>query len=36
MPDKDQNAQHFIELIRKSRRGKFKIYIGMSAGVGKT
>ena len=36
MPDRDQNAQHFIELIRKSRRGKFKIYIGMSAGVGKT
>jgi two-component system sensor histidine kinase KdpD len=36
MPDNDQNAQHFIELIRKSRRGKLKIYIGMSAGVGKT
>src|SRR5271170_5387512 len=36
MPDKDQNVQHFLELIRKSRRGKFKIYMGMSAGVGKT
>jgi two-component system, OmpR family, sensor histidine kinase KdpD len=36
MPDNDQHAEHFIELIRKSRRGKFKIYIGMSAGVGKT
>src|SRR5882762_2306001 len=36
MPDKDLSAEHFIELIRKSRRGKFKIYIGMSAGVGKT
>jgi two-component system sensor histidine kinase KdpD len=36
MPDKDQNVQHFLELIRQSRRGKFKIYIGMSAGVGKT
>ena len=36
MADKDQNVQHFLELIRKSRRGKFKIYIGMSAGVGKT
>jgi two-component system sensor histidine kinase KdpD len=34
--DKDQNVQHFLELIRKSRRGKFKIYMGMSAGVGKT
>ena len=30
------NAEHFLNLIRKSRRGKFKIYIGMSAGVGKT
>src|SRR5580658_4707932 len=36
MPDKDQNVEHFLELIRQSRRGKFKIYIGMSAGVGKT
>ena len=34
--DKDQTAQHFLDLIKKSRRGKFKIYIGMSAGVGKT
>ena len=34
--DKDENVQHFLELIRQSRRGKFKIYIGMSAGVGKT
>jgi two-component system sensor histidine kinase KdpD len=34
--DKDPNVQHFLELIRQSRRGKFKIYIGMSAGVGKT
>ncbi len=31
-----QNTEHFLDLIRKSRRGKFKIYIGMSAGVGKT
>jgi two-component system sensor histidine kinase KdpD len=29
-------AEHFLELIRKSKRGKFKVYIGMSAGVGKT
>jgi two-component system sensor histidine kinase KdpD len=36
MPDKDLSAQHFLELIRQSRRGKLKIYIGMSAGVGKT
>jgi two-component system, OmpR family, sensor histidine kinase KdpD len=36
MPEQEKNAEHFLELIRKSRRGKFKIYIGMSAGVGKT
>jgi two-component system, OmpR family, sensor histidine kinase KdpD len=30
------SAEHFLELIKKSRKGKFKIYIGMSAGVGKT
>lgn len=36
MPSKETSAQHFLELIRQSRRGKFKIYIGMSAGVGKT
>jgi len=34
--DKESNVQHFLELIKKSKRGKFKIYIGMSAGVGKT
>jgi len=37
MPEeREQNAEHFLELIRKSKRGKFKVYIGMSAGVGKT
>ena len=30
------SAEHFLELIQKSKRGKFKIYIGMSAGEGKT
>ncbi|GAB3895973.1 sensor protein KdpD [Spirosoma agri] len=34
--NRDQNAEHFLNLLRQSRRGKFKIYIGMSAGVGKT
>ncbi|ARK09296.1 sensor protein KdpD [Fibrella sp. ES10-3-2-2] len=29
-------AERFLTLIRESRRGKFKVYIGMSAGVGKT
>jgi two-component system sensor histidine kinase KdpD len=36
MSEKDKTVQHFLDLIQKSRRGKFKIYIGMSAGVGKT
>ncbi len=34
--ENQRSAEHFLELIRKSKRGKFKIYIGMSAGVGKT
>lgn len=34
--EEERKSEHFLELIRKSRRGKFKIYIGMSAGVGKT
>lgn len=34
--DKEKSVQHFLDLIKKSRRGKFKVYIGMSAGVGKT
>lgn len=36
MNPNDQNAEHFLNLLRQSRRGKFKIYIGMSAGVGKS
>ena len=36
MSEKEQSVQHFLDLIKKSRRGKFKIYIGMSAGVGKS
>ncbi|HRP32396.1 MAG TPA: sensor protein KdpD [Agriterribacter sp.] len=36
MEQRESNVQHFLDLIKKSRRGKFKIYIGMSAGVGKT
>ena len=31
-----RNAQQFLELIKRSQRGKFKLYIGMIAGVGKT
>lgn len=36
MLDKEKSVEHFLNLIRKSKRGKFKIYIGMSAGVGKS
>ena len=36
MEDTKKATQEFLDLIKKSRRGKFKIYIGMSAGVGKT
>ena len=34
--DERKSAEHFLDLIQKSRRGKFKLYIGMSAGVGKS
>lgn len=33
---KENNTQRFLDLIRRSQRGKFKLYIGMIAGVGKT
>jgi two-component system sensor histidine kinase KdpD len=33
---KEQTVERFLELIRQSRKGKFKLYIGMIAGVGKT
>ncbi len=36
MPVQENSADQFLNLIRQSRKGKFKIYIGMSAGVGKT
>lgn len=36
MGDREESAQHFLDLIRRSQRGVFKIYIGMIAGVGKT
>ncbi|HWY11095.1 MAG TPA: sensor protein KdpD, partial [Bacteroidia bacterium] len=34
--EKEKNVEYFLDLIKKSKRGKFKVYIGMSAGVGKT
>ncbi len=30
------SAERFLDLIRSSKKGKLKIYIGMAAGVGKT
>src|SRR6201996_1154717 len=32
----EQPVEDFLDLLKRSRRGKFKIYIGMSAGVGKS
>ena len=34
--NREESVQHFLDLIRKSRYGKFKLYIGMIAGVGKS
>ena len=34
--DKENNEEQFLNLNPKKGKGKFKIYIGMSAGVGKT
>ena len=36
MSSREESVQHFLDLIKKSRRGKFKVHIGMIAGVGKT
>jgi two-component system, OmpR family, sensor histidine kinase KdpD len=32
----DESVKSFLDLVKKSKRGKLKVYIGMSAGVGKT
>ncbi|MEJ7678453.1 MAG: sensor protein KdpD [Segetibacter sp.] len=34
--DKERRVQQFLNLNQKSSRGRLKIYLGMSAGVGKT
>lgn len=34
--DMQNDTSYFLDLIRRSHRGRFKIYIGMIAGVGKT
>ena len=34
--DREQNIERFVNLLKRSRRGNLKIYIGMIAGVGKS
>jgi len=36
MSQNDKNVNKFLDLVKRSQRGKFKIYLGMIAGVGKT
>ena len=36
MDDKERRVQQFLDLNRKEGRGRLKIYVGMSAGVGKS
>lgn len=36
MGNREESVQHFLNLIKRSQRGAFKVYIGMIAGVGKT
>ena len=36
MMERNDDAHYFLNLIQRSKRGRFKIYIGMIAGVGKT
>ncbi|MCY0978210.1 sensor protein KdpD [Chryseobacterium wangxinyae] len=36
MNESKKSAEEFLHLINSAKRGKLKIYIGMSAGVGKT
>lgn len=36
MSNREESVQHFLNMIRRSQRGVFKIYIGMIAGVGKS
>ncbi len=33
---REQAAEKFLDLIRKSRHGRLKVYLGLAAGVGKT
>lgn len=33
---RESSVEHFLDMIRKSRQGKLKVYLGLAAGVGKT
>jgi two-component system sensor histidine kinase KdpD len=36
MPDEARNVNSFLQLIRRSERGRLKVYLGYAPGVGKT
>ena len=36
MPEQKENTEDFFSQVKKTKKGRMKIYIGMSAGVGKT
>lgn len=36
METNPSSSTHFLDLLQRSKRGRLKIYLGMSAGVGKT
>lgn len=36
IPGEKEDVAYFLDLIKRSKKGKFKVYIGMSAGVGKS
>jgi two-component system sensor histidine kinase KdpD len=36
IPGGKEDVAYFLDLIKRSKKGKFKVYIGMSAGVGKS
>src|SRR5215831_12684654 len=36
MKQRTSRAEDFLELVKRSRRGRLKLYIGFAAGVGKT
>jgi two-component system sensor histidine kinase KdpD len=36
MPEQKENTEDFFSQVKKTKKGRLKIYIGMSAGVGKT